>query len=381
MHHKYKALPSLLALLALMFVHTGCKKYIEASVPTTSLAAGNVYTDDATAAAVLTGIYGQISNTDSYLPYFDGITGVSVYTSLLGDELTLYNISTLRYSPYYRNELSSLTTDGILWNYFYSILFIANSAIEGLNTSNSLTPAIQQQLLGEAKFIRAFCYFYLVNLYGDVPLTTTTDYKVNSLLPRTPTEQVYEQIITDLKEAQNQLSEDYLDATLLTATSERTRPTAWAATALLARVYLYTGNWADAVTQATTVIEQASLYNLTPLDEVFKMNSGETIWSLQPVNTGTQSNAGEGALFVLPVTGPNDFPNQVYLSEEVVNAFEIGDQRKTSWVGSVTPDNITYYYPYKYKMGAEEMTTAEYIMVLRLAEQYLIRAEALALVE
>jgi len=52
----------------------------------------------------------------------------------------------------------------------YNFIFVANSAIEGLNEATALTPAVKQQLMGEAKFVRAFCYFYLINLYGDVPL-------------------------------------------------------------------------------------------------------------------------------------------------------------------------------------------------------------------
>jgi len=66
------------------------------------------------------------------------------------------------------------------------MFLICNAAIEGLNGTTSLTPSVKQQLLGEAKFMRAFFYFYLVNLFGDVPLATSTDWQVNSFLSRTP---------------------------------------------------------------------------------------------------------------------------------------------------------------------------------------------------
>ncbi|WP_315815288.1 RagB/SusD family nutrient uptake outer membrane protein [Paraflavitalea speifideaquila] len=97
----------------------------------------------------------------------------------------------------------------------YNFVFKCNAAIEGLTRSTTLTPAVKQQLLGEAKFMQAFMYFYLVNEFGDVPLALTTDPQANTLLARSPQAKVYEQIITDLLEAEQQLSNDYLDVTLV----------------------------------------------------------------------------------------------------------------------------------------------------------------------
>jgi hypothetical protein len=363
----------------LVFLFIGCKKFIEVDAPVTSTNAANVYSNDATAAAVLTGIYTQISDQDVDLTN-GSLTSLSLFPALSSDELTLYNLSDTRFSPFYANDLNSLITSGVFWTSIYPIIFEANSAIEGLTNSSSLTPAVKQQLLGEAKFIRAFCYFYLVNLYGDVPLATTSDYKTNSLLIRTPKPQIYQQIIIDLKDAQNQLSSNYLKADALTVYSigatERVRPTKWAATALLARVYLYTGDYVNSQNQASAVINDSTMYSLSSLTDAFMKNSPETIWSLQPVHTGTQSNTGDGAIFILPSTGPNTFPNLVYLSSDLVNSFEVGDMRKSTWIDSVSAGGITYYYPYKYKVSTVDTATAEYIMMLRLGEQYLIRAEA-----
>jgi len=66
------------------------------------------------------------------------------------------------------------------------------------------------------------------------------------------------------------------------------------------------------------------------------------------------------------------------LSQQLVNSFEDGDQRKMVWTGSVSDGNHTYYYPFKYKHRADEGNNVEYSVLLRLAEQYLIRAEARA---
>jgi len=146
----------------------------------------------------------------------------------------------------------------------------------------------------------------------------------------------------------------------------------------LARAYLYTGDYVNAEAQATAVINNASLYSLSSLNDVFLKNSTETIWQLQPVRTGTQSNTGEGALFILPATGPDASSYPVYLSNTLINSFEVGDQRKANWVDSAIAGGITYYYAFKYKIGMKDTSTTEYIMIMRLAEQYLIRAEARA---
>ncbi len=61
-----------------------------------------------------------------------------------------------------------------------------------------------------------------------------------------------------------------------------------------------------------------------------------------------------------------------------MNSFEPGDQRRSNWVDSVIVGSTTYYYPYKYKIGLVNTPTAEYSTILRLGEQYLIRAEAKA---
>lgn len=372
-------------LVLIIILQISCKKLIEVDAPFTSLNAANVYTSDATAAAVLTGIYTQMS-ADNSNGLAGGFTSMSLFPSLSGDELTLYDPTNLKYSGYYKNMLTSSSNVGTVdyWSIIYPIIFITNSAIEGLGNSASLTSAVKQKLLGEAKFMRAFCYFYLVNLYGDVPLAMSTDWKVNAALIRTPQAQVYQQIIADLKEAQNLLSINYLKSDAITPyptiSIERVRPTKWAATALLARVYLYTGDYINAEVQAAAVINNSSLYSLNSLKDVFKKNSAEAIWQLQAVGAGTSANTGEGKTFILPATGPA-FNYPVYLSNNMVNSFEPGDKRKVNWVGSVTPTppgTTTYYYPFKYKIGAVNTTPQEYCMILRLAEQYLIRAEARA---
>lgn len=355
-----------------------CKKLVEVSAPATSITSTTVFNNDALAIAAITNVYSRTSELNTNLGN-EGFSSISLFGGLSSDEITLFDSNNGPFYQYYTNNLTSGPTVTNLWQTIYPIISIANSGIEGLKASDNISKPVKQQLLGEVLFIRAFCYFYLVNLYGDVPLIVSTDYKVNSVVPRTAKSEIYKQIIGDLKEAEELLSDSYLDGTLLNATTERVRPTKWAAEALLARVCLYNENWTDAEEQASIVINNTSLFQLVSLNDVFLKNSLATIWSLQPVGTTVNSNTGEGKLFILPDVGPDNYLYPVYLSNNVIESFELGDQRLAKWVGSVTVGNETYYYPYKYKIGrVNSSTTEEYIMVLRLAELYLIRAEARA---
>jgi len=97
------------------------------------------------------------------------------------------------------------------------------------------------------------------------------------------------------------------------------------------------------------------------------------------VNVGW--NTEDARVFILPATGPNSvsgtgFP--VYLSDELLNSFEDGDRRRLKWVDSVIVNSTNYYYPFKYKSALLGAPVTEYLTVFRLAEQYIIRAEARA---
>jgi len=374
-----KAMVCLCCLFFASGIFSSCKKFIQVAAPYTSINASNVYSNDATAASVLSGVYAQMAR--ELIPNAE-LSGISIQCAFSADDLSaILPSADANYYPYYTNSLTN--ANSFPWSSAYNFIFITNAAIEGLTASSSLTPAVKQQLIAEAKFFRAFCYFYAVNLFGDVPMPLSTDYKANALLPRTPKAQVYQQILKDLTEAQAALSPSYLKSdafTPYTTSPERVRPTKWAAAALLARAYLFTGDYANAEAEATTVIGNP-MFSLPALNSVFKMNSTETIWALQPVRTGTASNTGEGSFFILPATGPSGTVQPAFLSDTLLNSFEANDQRKTNWIASVTPilpGNVTYYYPFKYKIGAVPAPTQEYSMVLRLAEQYLIRAEARA---
>jgi starch-binding outer membrane protein, SusD/RagB family len=356
----------------------GCKKFIDIAPPVTQLTEGNVYASDITAIATITGIYSNLSSS-----VISGNAGFSIKGGLAADEFTLYSgVTDNELIAHYQNNLLSTAAQsfgGGIWRDFYYFIFSCNAAIEGLENSQSLTPTVQKQLLGEAKFLRAFFYFYLANYYGDACLALSTDPQVNGFLNRSPVSAVNDQVITDLKSAKELLSPNYLDGTLLKTTVDKVRPTKLAASALLARVYLYNKEYALAKAEATTVISTSTV--LPGLDNAFLKNSQEAIWQLLPVVIG--HNTEDGWTFIIPSTGPSTTNGSgvgypVYLSSQLLNAFEAGDQRKAKWINSIVPtgSTTTYYFPCKYKSATANAPITEYQMVLRMGEQYLIRAEA-----
>jgi hypothetical protein len=354
----------------------GCKKFVEIDPPVTSISSVTVFSSNSSAASAMTGIYDEMESNSSGIS--DGTSSLSFLGGLLADELTNYstNQSDLQF---YTNSLTSSnggSSNDYFWNELYNEIYAANAVIEGLNGSDGVTPALKQQLTSEAKFMRAFLYFYAVNLYGDVPLATTTNYQVNNTLSRTSSVSVYQQIVRDLKDAQSGLSNNYLDPSG-NVTNKRIRPNQGAATALLARTYLYTGQWDSAEIQATAVIVNPGHYSLDTLKGVFIGNSTEAIWQLYPVSPGY--NTYDAYYFIL-TSAPGTGQFTVALSNNLINVFEPGDMRWSDWVGTFQSNGKTYYYPYKYKVGVDNPSVAvtEYNMVLRLGEQYLIRAEARA---
>lgn len=362
-------------LLFVVVVFSGCKKLVEIDAPVSSVNQINVFNNDATAISALNGIYTNMTNESSP---FNGKQSISLKAGLSADELALFSdVTNGTLIAYYQNDLSVNNSNGSeLWSPLYGFVYYSNSAIEGLEASKDLSSNVKKQLIGEAKFLRAFSYFYLINLFGEVPLVLTTNYKDNVSLSRASKQDLYQQIINDLKEALVLLSDNFLDGTLLKSSPDRNRPTTWAASALLARVYLYIGDWTNAEMQASTIINN-SFFELSTLDKVFllaSLGNKEGIWQLQPTYEGW--NTEDAKTFVVNNTPGDEKP--VYLSHNLFNTIDSGDERKAKWIKDTIINGVSYPYAFKYKNAEFGSAVDEHLIVFRLAEQYLIRAEARA---
>jgi tetratricopeptide (TPR) repeat protein len=355
------------------FGGVGCGKFLDVAAPGSKIEASKIYEDNITAMMALYSIYGSMFNQNA------SPAKLARYTGMCGDELMLtWGADD---EGLYQNNISTGNGYGTgLWNTGYLYIRDANDVYWGCAGSGKLDPVIRKQLMAEALFLRAYWFFYLTNLYGDIPIPITTDVQANALLPRTLQRDVYLQIISDLLAAQNDLGDNYIGSDCITISSERVRPNKATASALLARVYLYMGRYEEAAQQASAIIEKSEMYSLVPLNQVFLKNSREAIWQLMAGTPNvTKINTSEGNEFIINI--PPKYKTQQAMSNTLVNAFELNDQRKKYWVGtfvdgSVVPA-VTYYFPSKYKVRLGEDLN-EYSMIFRLAEMYLIRAECRA---
>jgi hypothetical protein len=372
---------TLILLISISFA-SGCKKFVQVDPPITQLATSSVFSSSAAATSAQLAIY---------IPMWGESWNMALSTGLLSDELTNYSVNQ-GLLQYYSNAMSAATGPGP-WPSAYLYIYQANAILEKLHNNGNIPAPIAAQLIGEAEFTRAFWYFYMTNLYGDVPLVLTTDYTVNSSMPRIAQSKVYQQIVADLTDAYTKLNSKYVDITDTVSTVDRVRPNNAAAAAMLARIYLYTQKYDSAEAQANLVINNTTLYSLCKnltnaggaTNFVFQRNSTEAILQIAtpiPSNWFTP-DGNDFYLASAPTTGTF---NCTTISPQLLNSFEPSDMRKTKWIGTYTTKGsspVTYYFPYKYQTYNTPASTAsvnvtEYVMVLRLAEQYLIRAEARA---
>lgn len=365
----YRLLPVLL-----LISFAACNKALE-PIPPVSLIIGNeAYATDASAIAVVNSIYSYLSQRDNLA---QGTRSVGALTGLTGDELLPY--PDVPVTLFYTNALNAeMFTPVYFWYDAYTNIYTCNAGLIAMPSASGMTAPVKKQLMAELKFLRAFFYFYLVNLFGDVPYTSTTDYGINNTLFRTPASQVYAFIVQDLQDAERDLSEDFVDG-YVAPVAERIRPTRWAAAALLSRVYLFLHDWSRAEKEATVVLNNSEFMLEADLNDVFLPHSKEAIFQLQPEMDG--SNTLDGSMYVLDALGLDKIYRPVALRPAILRVFELNDQRPVKWIGQVALPAAggsadTLYFPFKYKLRYNAPATTEYLMVLRLAEQYLIRAEA-----
>ncbi|GAA3619526.1 RagB/SusD family nutrient uptake outer membrane protein [Flavivirga jejuensis] len=341
-----------LGLFVVITALTSCDDFVDIELPKDQLIKEAVFDDLGTATAAVRDLY--LRATRSGIPAVD--------MGLYADELNQFSSEQSFFHDH--SIIASNLIVNSLWGGYYNTVFATNAVIEGVESSSGLSPEDKTQLKGEALFIRAYAHNTLVQLFGAIPYIRTTDHIANNRVSRMSVDIVYDHIIEDLKEALVLLGED-----VSTLGEKRIRVYDATVQAFLARVYLYTDQWEDAKNMASKVIDQ---FVLEPdVSKVFLKNASGTIWQFKPSEVG--GNNGQASAFIF-----KDFPGfKPYLSTSVVNAFEsIDDLRYINWVKRTT---LGFHYAYKYKEPiATPPESVEYLIAFRLAEQYLIRAEARA---
>ncbi|MFD2826856.1 RagB/SusD family nutrient uptake outer membrane protein [Leeuwenhoekiella polynyae] len=352
--------------IAVLFLTCACEPFVEVEVPNDRINSETVFSDDATAREAMDGVYIQLFNTAFAA---GGNQSVSFLGTLSAETYTVTN-AVPEMEAFAAHQLEATNSLNLaLWSGAYNTIYMCNAILEGVADNSSLSPETRDALEGESRFIRAFAYFHLTNLYGDVPLVTQTDYTVNALKARSLQTEVYDLILEDLNRAAELLDTGYPD-------NERTRANRYTALGLLARVHLYLEDWEQAETYSSEVLAATELYELSDdLNTVFLANSPEALWQVSPEGWGgtfTHTRDGNLLIRITPTGSP------VSLNETFMQDWGARDLRREDWIGSFSSTAETYYHPYKYKIryDASGGDLSEYSMLMRLAEQYLIRAEA-----
>lgn len=341
-----------------------CEKLVEPGPPKTQLPSEFLFSNDATATAAMLANYASLESSLI-------LGNMVVLTGLSSDELKLNSISPLYLDVYNNNIIASGNLTDIFWNAYYKIIYQCNSILEGVDKSTSISIDVKKQLKGESLFLRGYCHFMLSNLYGPIPIVTTTDFRANSVVKRDDVKTVLANVINDMLQAKDLLTDDYKSA-INTVTTERVRANKSVALAFLSKVYLYDQQWQNAEDAATEVINNTDKYALlSNLNDVFLKNSKEQIWQIQPTFSGFNTYTG----YMMILSG---VPYLTYLDKSNVDVFGGGDARSAAWVGLIKSGADSFFYSYKYKVSLSSAPVTEYSSLMRLAEVFLIRAEARA---
>ena len=289
-----------------------------------------------------------------------------------------------QYGAYYGdfnngNILSTSYTVNFAWSSLYKIISSANFVLA--NIGNIAGDPNENRIEGEAKFLRAWSYFDLVQFFGDVPLVLApVDNPSTFQPPRTPQADVYKQIVSDLQDAENKMND---------VAPQPSRVNKWVAKAYLAKVYLTmagnpnniktfndTSTYTLALNKAGEVINSNKYTINIPYQTVFQTTGdAETIWEIRCPN------------IIL-------FNHFTFLSQGIftptdafISSFDANDVRGPAWGirTSYTYNGATYTFPlptyYKFVDTAEyaagnQFQSTNSITIIRLADVYLMAAEA-----
>ncbi len=275
------------------------------------------------------------------------------------------------------------------WRAHYGAIAILNSVIAALN-EDKLGPTVPQAdkdvLMGQAKFLRGFNYFWLVRLYGDIPIITEDTDVIAGEIVRDPIANVYELIVADLKYAEGNLPDAWEEG-------KSGRPSKWAAKTLQAKVYITmatapmnnTAYYQDARDMAKDVIDNGP-YSLTPdIYKVFDLGnkfSPEIMFSF----TATEDDIATPPQIWLPGSmafGWGDFAlekdwAEAYPEQPRKEAYMIlydwDSISYLDWDGTHTPHLRKYVYNSRETM--ESLNTWANIPLIRFADAMLLFAEA-----
>lgn len=364
-------------LFAMLVIITSCDEdYLEVD------SRADIEFDDSgviiTPAEMVTGVYGRFTDF-SYAFSFLGITEIISDNSdkgsspgdTGGDKDLLDDLT----------HTASSGSSREMWETWYKTIGRATIAIDYTENYKNYDANLKSRLIGEAKFLRALHYFWLVRSFGDVPIQEV------DLVARAPKNDVYAYIIKDLQDAIELLpiKSDY-------ASGDVGRATKGSAQGLLAKIYLYQEDW-QAAYDAANIVIASNQYGLHPnYEEIWRAsteNGMESLFEIQArgetINHGVQQySQTQGARGATGWGWGFNTP-----SENLLNAFNAaGDsirrdatiifRGETLWDGRVVgaTENAMYNEKAYSSLNAGADESDKNIRILRYAEILLIKAEA-----
>jgi tetratricopeptide (TPR) repeat protein len=250
-------------------------------------------------------------------------------------------------------------TNGSGYDSYYITVNRANQVIKGAEALDADTR--RDIVLAEAHFLRGLSYFSLVRTFGGVPVVLDPSFASQTGIKRTTKEKVYEQIETDLNESERLFGPS-------AALSQRNRAGIWSVYALKARLYLYTGQWEEAEKYASKLIESPDFRLTTEFSSFF--TSSLTSEAIFEITFNSSDKNGFSNYYLTSSNG-----GRFYYVPEPSFVDELRDPAKGGKRGSLVYDRepgLQFNAIAEY--GKRDFTSS--LQILRLAEQYLIRAEA-----
>lgn len=371
---------------ALMILVTSCEEFLDIKPVSQGIFVENQSSDSilfksaSEAESALAGVYADFRNEYFELDYFVNGDAQSDDAYAGADNPANFQIDDYAIDATNLN----ITRD---WAYLYSTIGKANTVINNVQSviDPELTSQRKQEMISEASFIRAFAYFHLVQLWGDVPLQLTEVKSISAenlddiyplLFPaRAPMAEVYEQIIADLETA-------LIGVKALNA--NKNIVTTGAVNTLLAKVYATREphDWSKVLKYCNDVI--AGPYSLLPeYDQLWDNsveNSAESIFEINYEGSSSSGNWGVNMFRGL------DWKKFNIPSNDLVNAFDNeGDMVRKN--ASIAFEDVTGHwsdqhwpqtnYPFVNKYRALDQPSPQNYIFFRLADILLLKAEAL----
>lgn len=348
---------SLIRILPLILLLSSCKDFLDVE-PRDSVSDDATIVDEASAQTAVRGIYRDLGDDAYYGSLFQTIGYLS------GDNIQWTGSQSVIQQFISHNVKADNANVATVWAGIYSTINRANQVIDKLPgvTDATFTAEEKNALLGEAYFVRALAYFDMARTWGGVQLVLKATVNIGDTkgLKRSTLEQTYAQVLTDLQTAEPLLPET-------TNRYRATRKTVWA---LLARFYLYQKNWAQAEVYASKLIEDAEYRLIKPYSAFFANNVVATDESIFEISYSANNVNVHRGYWQPPANGGTRqwAPNDAFIA--LVNDPAVGGNRNAAV--AVTNQGL-WYGNFYYRSPATDPA-----YVLRIAEQYLIRAEARA---